>query len=127
MNCFPLRQVSQRVQSSIQRVKITFESSKTQPNLNPQLTAISGLSARTCSCGGEGSRFGGGVSDSFFLKYLVMPTGSSTTIGLDSSSVGGADDSDESSESESFDMLDVEGGCARGDSEVMEGKQGKVQ
>lgn len=56
-----------------------------------------------------------------------MPTGSSTTIGLDSSSVGGADDSDESSESESFDMLDVEGGCARGDSEVMEGKQGKVQ
>lgn len=64
------------------------------------------LSARTYSCGGEGARFGGGVSDSF-LKYLVMPVGSSIAIEPDSSSVGGADDSDESPESESGDMLDM--------------------
>ena len=69
-----------------------------------KLTAISGLSASTYSCGGEGSRFGGGVSDSF-LKYLVIPTGSSSmAIGAVSSSVGGADESDESSESESDDI-----------------------
>jgi hypothetical protein len=66
---------------------------------------MSGLSARTYSCGGEGSRFGGGDSDSF-LKYLVMPTGSSTAIGATSSSEGGADDRDERSESER-DMLDM--------------------
>lgn len=66
---------------------------------------MSGLSAKTYSCGGEGARFGGGDSDSF-LKYLVMPTGSSTAMGADSSSDGGADDSDERSESES-DMLDM--------------------
>jgi len=71
---------------------------------------MSGLSASTYSCGGEGSRFGGGVSDSF-LKYLVMPTGSSTAIGAFSSSVGGADDSDDRSESEREDMLDL-GWCS---------------
>lgn len=74
--------------------------------LHSQLTAISELSSSTYSCGGEGCRFGGGVSDSF-LKYLVMPTGSSTAIGAFSSSVGGADDSDDRSESESDDMLDL--------------------
>lgn len=74
--------------------------------LHSQLTAISELSSSTYSCGGDGSRFGGGVSDSF-LKYLVMPTGSSTAMGAFSSSVGGADDSDDRSESESDDMLDL--------------------
>ena len=39
-----------------------------------ELTAISGLSAKTYSCGGDGSRFGGGVSDSF-LKYFAIPVG----------------------------------------------------
>ena len=63
-----------------------------------KLTAISGLSARTYSCGGDGSRFGGGVSDSF-LKYFAMPEGFSVAM-LASSSVGGAEDNDESSESE---------------------------
>jgi hypothetical protein len=71
-----------------------------------KLTAMVGLSARTYSWGGDGSRFGGGVSDSF-LKYLVIPTGSSTAMAA-SSSVGGADDSDESSESEGA-MVDVVG------------------
>lgn len=41
-----------------------------------------------------------------------MPTGSSTAMAPDSSSEGGADESDESSESES-DMLDVFGGCSK--------------
>jgi hypothetical protein len=63
-----------------------------------KLTAISGLSATTYSCGGDGSRFGGGVSDSF-LKYFAIPVGRSIAI-VASSSVGGADDNDESSESE---------------------------
>lgn len=63
-----------------------------------QLTAIAGLSAITYSCGGEGSRFGGGVDDSF-LKYLAIPTGLSTSISV-SSSVGGAEDNEEESESE---------------------------
>lgn len=73
-----------------------------------ELTAILGLSARTYSCGGEGSRFGGGVSDSF-LKYFAMPTGSGSSIAMAaSSSVGGADDSDDSSESEGA-MVDVAG------------------
>lgn len=62
------------------------------------LTAISGLSAKTYSCGGDGSRFGGGVSDSF-LKYFAIPEDFSTDMAA-SSSVGGADDNDESSESE---------------------------
>jgi hypothetical protein len=64
-----------------------------------------GLSARTYSCGGDGSRFGGGVSDSF-LKYFAIPAGFSTAIAA-SSSVGGADDNDESSESEG--MIEVPG------------------
>ena len=63
-----------------------------------------GLSAITYSCGGDGSRLGGGVEDSF-LKYLAMPVGSSTSIS-GSSSVGGAEDNDEESESEG-DMFDV--------------------
>lgn len=63
-----------------------------------KLTAILGLSASTYSCGGDGSRFGGGVSDSF-LKYFAMPTGVSSTA-IASSSVGGADDNDDRSESE---------------------------
>lgn len=67
---------------------------------------MSGLSAKTYSWGGEGARFGGGDSDSFFLKYLVIPTGSSTAMEAGSSSEGGADDSDERSESER-DMLDM--------------------
>lgn len=71
-----------------------------------KLTAMIGLSAKTYSWGGDGSRFGGGVSDSF-LKYLAIPTGSSTAIAA-SSSVGGADDSDERSESEGA-MVDVVG------------------
>ena len=69
------------------------------------LTAISGLSARTYSCGGDGERFGGGDSDSF-LKYFAMPAGSSSIDIGDSSSVNGADDSDEESVSES-DMADM--------------------
>lgn len=70
-----------------------------------ELTAMSGLSARTYSCGSDGDRFGGGDSDSF-LKYFTMPAGFSS-IGIgDSSSVNGADDSDEESESES-DMADM--------------------
>lgn len=69
------------------------------------MKAMSGLSARTYSCGGDGDRFGGGDSDSF-LKYFAMPAGFSS-IGIgDSSSVNGADDSDEESESES-DMTDM--------------------
>lgn len=69
-----------------------------------ELTAIFGLSARTYSCGGEGSRFAGGDCDSF-LKYLVIPTGSSTSMVGDSSSVGGADDKEDRSEPEA-DMVD---------------------
>jgi hypothetical protein len=46
-----------------------------------------------------------------------MPTGSSRAMGVDSSSDGGADDNEESSESERdiFDMLALgrEGGCCR--------------
>lgn len=88
-----------------------------------KLTAISGLSASTYSCGGEGSRFGGGVSDSF-LKYLVMPTGSSSmAIGAASSSVGGADDSDEMSESES-DMTSW--GCGHARAGVVVSGEGEV-
>ena len=41
------------------------------------------------------------------MKYLVMPVGSSIAIEPVSSSVGGADDSDESPESESGDILDI--------------------
>jgi hypothetical protein len=63
-----------------------------------------GLSARTYSCGGDGSRFGGGVSDSF-LKYFAIPSGSSMAMAA-SSSVGGADESEERSESECA-MIDV--------------------
>lgn len=73
--------------------------------LQGELTAISGLSATTYSCGGDGSRFGGGVSDSF-LKYFAIPVGWSIAI-VASSSVGGADDNDESSESEG--MVEVMG------------------
>jgi hypothetical protein len=69
-----------------------------------KLTAILGLSASTYSCGGDGSRFGGGVSDSF-LKYFAMPTGRSSIAIAASSSVGGADDNDDS-ESEGA-MLEV--------------------
>ena len=58
-----------------------------------------GLSARTYSCGGDGSRFGGGVSDSF-LKYFAIPTGAASISIAASSSVGGADDNDERSDSE---------------------------
>lgn len=68
-------------------------------------TAISELSANTYSWGGDGSRFGGGDSDSF-LKYFAMPTGSSMAMEPVSSSDGGADESDESSESDR-DMLDM--------------------
>lgn len=68
-------------------------------------TAISGLSANTYSWGGEGSRFGGGDSDSF-LKYFAMPTGSSMAMEPVSSSDGGADESDDRSESER-DMFDM--------------------
>lgn len=69
-----------------------------------------GLSARTYSCGGDGSRFGGGVSDSF-LKYFVIPTGAASTSIAVSSSVGGADDNEERSESEGamLGVLVVEG------------------
>ena len=67
-----------------------------------KLTAMLGWSARTYSCGGDGSRFGGGVSDSF-LKYLAMPTGWSIAMAA-SSSVGGAEESDDKSDSE-CDML----------------------
>lgn len=74
-----------------------------------QLTGILGLSAITYSCGGDGSRLGGGVDDSF-LKYFAMPVGLSISMAV-SSSVGGADDSDEESESEGA-ML--KGGCCKG-------------
>jgi hypothetical protein len=47
---------------------------------------------------------GGGVDDSF-LKYFAMPKGLSTSMAV-SSSVGGADDNDEESESEGA-MLEV--------------------
>ena len=73
--------------------------------LRSKLTAISGLSATTYSCGGDGSRFGGGVSDSF-LKYFAIPVGCSIAM-VASSSVGGADDNDESSDSEG--MVEVMG------------------
>lgn len=76
------------------------------------LTAISGLSAKTYSCGGDGSRFGGGVSDSF-LKYFAIPTGSSIAMAA-SSSVGGADDNEETSESEG-DMVEVMGDDGEGE------------
>ena len=65
-----------------------------------------GLSAKTYSFGVDGSRYGGGVSDSF-LKYLAIPTGSSMAMAA-SSSVGGADESEERSESEGA-MIDVVG------------------
>lgn len=51
-----------------------------------------------------------------------MPIGSSTAIGADSSSVGGADDSDERSESESDDMLDFGWCCASGGLDLGLGK-----
>lgn len=65
-----------------------------------ELTAMFGLSARTYSCGGDGSRFGGGEGGASFLKYLVIPTGLSTSMAGGSSSEGGADDSEERSEPE---------------------------
>lgn len=52
---------------------------------------------------------GGGDSDSF-LKYFVMPSRFSSITMADSSSVKGADDSDEESESER-DILDMVVGC----------------
>lgn len=75
-----------------------------------------GLSARTYSWGGEGSRFAGGDWGDSFLKYLVMPTGLSTSIVGDSSSEGGAEDREERSEPER-DMMEgrqVHGSVARG-------------
>lgn len=76
------------------------------------LTAICGLSARTNSCGGEGSRLGGGDSgSSFFAKYFWIPCGSSTSMmgGSSSDGVGGADESDDESES-ARDMVEGEAG-----------------
>lgn len=78
-------------------------------------TAISGLSANTYSCGGDGSRFGlGGVASlgskaglrSTLWKNLRMPWRSSNWIS-DSSSDGGGDkdDTDESSEESSSAIL----------------------
>lgn len=65
------------------------------------------------SCGGDGSRFGGGVSDSF-LKYFAIPTGSGSSIAIAaSSSVGGAEDSDDRSESEGAMLGVVEDRCGR--------------
>lgn len=67
------------------------------------------MSAITYSCGGDGSRLGGGVDDSF-LKYFAMPVGLSTSMAV-SSSVGGADDNDEESESEGAMLEGGRGGC----------------
>lgn len=96
-----IRQLSERVQPRTERV-MGVSMWRAIDKSHRRLTAMFGLSAKTYSCGGEGARFGGGVDD-FFLKYLAMPTGSSIAMAA-SSSVGGADDSDEISESES-DML----------------------
>lgn len=61
---------------------------------------MSGLSARTYSCGGDAGRLGGG-GDSC-LKYLVIEAVFSYVNDMDSSSVGGADDNDEESEKDMF-------------------------
>jgi hypothetical protein len=57
---------------------------------------MSGLSARTYSCGGDAGRLGGGGVS--FLKYFVIGALASYANDMDSSSVGGADDRDEESE-----------------------------
>ena len=72
------------------------------PHQFQRLTAISGLSANTYSCGGEGERVGGGDGDSS-LKYLVMGGVASKSSDI-SSSVVGTDDNEDISESDS-DMI----------------------
>jgi hypothetical protein len=72
------------------------------------LTAMSALSARTYSWGGEAGRLGSGgetgslVGSAFGagLKYLSRPVGLFTTSDRSSSSLAGGDDSEELSETD---------------------------
>lgn len=69
------------------------------------MNAMSELSASTYSCGGEAARFGGGGD--CCLKYFVIGAVLSTAMVTDSSSVDGADDSEDESDNDIVERLVV--------------------